>query len=151
MRIPSSSSKFHICSVPSIDVQYNQLKHTALICLWGSIVAICMSIWYNSPSSVTGKILTLYIDVLVYERRNSNALAMELRLPCLNPSICSLPLMVWLRVSKFIKLLAFSIYHQYQLQLPHGPAEVPLMDFMGIEQPLIWNLCIHVQGPVSLT
>ena len=30
-----------------------------------------------------------YIDGLVQERRNSSALAMELRLPCTNPSIYS--------------------------------------------------------------
>ena len=29
----------------------------------------------------------LYFDVLVQERRNSSALAMELRLSCTNPSI----------------------------------------------------------------
>ena len=29
-----------------------------------------------------------YIDGLVQERRNSSALAMELRLSCTNPSIC---------------------------------------------------------------
>ena len=30
-----------------------------------------------------------YIDGLVQERRNSSVLAMELRLSCTNPSICS--------------------------------------------------------------
>ena len=35
--------------------------------------------------------LTYHIDGLVQERRNSSALAMELRLPCTNLSISQLP------------------------------------------------------------
>ena len=34
------------------------------------------------------KLVGFYIDGLVQERRNSSALAMELRLSCTNPSIC---------------------------------------------------------------
>ena len=35
--------------------------------------------------------MTFHIDGLAQERRSSSALAMELRLSCINPSICQLP------------------------------------------------------------
>ena len=34
-------------------------------------------------------VLNYHIDALVQEKRNSSALAMELRLSCTNPSICA--------------------------------------------------------------
>ena len=36
-----------------------------------------------------------HFDGLVQERRNSSALAMELRLSCTNPSICRSPILLW--------------------------------------------------------
>ena len=38
--------------------------------------------------------MTFHIDGLVQERRNSSAIAMELRLSCTNPSLCELHVQV---------------------------------------------------------
>ena len=49
-----------------------------------------------------------HIDELLQERRNSSALAMELRLPCSNPSICKMDLKRW---SNFF--LVTNLYHNF--------------------------------------
>ena len=54
-----------------------------------------------------------HIDELVQERRNSIALAMELRLSCTNPSTCEL---LNLGVNKFLSLNKTHIF-QYMMKI----------------------------------
>ena len=50
----------------------------------------CLAFNFSTPVSVL-----LNLDWLVQERRNSSASAMELRLPCINPSKCKLHAFWW--------------------------------------------------------
>ena len=57
--------------------------------------------------------IPLNIDGFVQERRNSSALAMELRLSCTNPSICTLVLLLYLCIYVFIDLFIYFILFIY--------------------------------------
>ena len=61
-------------------VNLNQMLNVAYYRIAGDLI--------SHDSYVTSLYCTHYIDGLVQERRNSIALAMELRLSCTNPSIC---------------------------------------------------------------
>ena len=62
-----------------------------------------MWFFFNISSGIirTIAVFQAHIDGLVQERRNSSALAMELRLSCTNPSICRTELHSELRDAKW--------------------------------------------------
>ena len=80
------------------------------------------SSWYLSVGNTT---LSLYIDGLVQELRNSSAIAMELHLSCTNP------LMWWFFLKKtYLDFLSFLYTMKAQvfdilLHLRKGPIEIP--------------------------
>ena len=69
-------SRIGRCSV-SADGLAGLERASLILTQWGPGMHICI------------RVLDHHFDGLVQERRNSSALAMELRLSCSNPSICS--------------------------------------------------------------
>ena len=61
----------------------------AKIIMGPSLLKNHLCIWVQFVHLDIQMVLNHHIDGLVQERRNSSALAMELRLSCTNPSICA--------------------------------------------------------------